>query len=154
MTYRRGISGKNNLDTSKRKHSKQNLEFTCPLYDTKIAFSVAIGIGASSSSFYYIFNVFGKEHENTWSKIEDFLNRINTPQIKTQRFSLGYMGTKCPEKTLVIYLFTMNKKWRLFNQYYLIAVLLNRTGCGVQRDILSFTTPVWRIQLQRQRGGA
>ncbi|NCC55880.1 MAG: N-acetylmuramoyl-L-alanine amidase, partial [Erysipelotrichia bacterium] len=69
----------------------KNLEFTCPLYDTKIAFSVAIGIGASSSSFYYIFNVFGKEHENTWSKIEDFLNRINTPQIKTQRFSLyGY----------------------------------------------------------------
>lgn len=69
----------------------KNLEFTCPLYDTKIAFSVAIGIGASSSSFYYIFNVFGKEHENTWSKIEDFLNRINLSQIKTQKFSLyGY----------------------------------------------------------------
>ena len=69
----------------------KNLQFIQPLYDTKIAIQVAIGIGASSTSFQYIFSVLGQEHENTWYKIEDFLSRINLSQIKTQKFILyGY----------------------------------------------------------------
>ncbi|HQM07492.1 MAG TPA: N-acetylmuramoyl-L-alanine amidase [Bacilli bacterium] len=69
----------------------KKLEYIQPLYDTKIGFSVAIGIGASSTSFNYIFHVKGKEYEDMWSKIEDFLDKINLSQIKTQKFYLyGY----------------------------------------------------------------
>lgn len=69
----------------------KKLEYIQPLYDTKIGFSVSIGIGSSSTSFNYIFDVKGKEYENVWSKIEDFLDKINLSQIKTQKFSLyGY----------------------------------------------------------------
>lgn len=69
----------------------KNLEYVEPLYDTKVALSVAIGIGYNSASFDYVFSVKGKEYESVWDKIETFLGKINLTEIKTQKFSLyGY----------------------------------------------------------------
>ena len=62
-----------------------------PLFTTTVAMDVAIGIGSSSTNFSYVFKVRGKEYNDIWEKITIFLEKINIPEIKNQKFSLyGY----------------------------------------------------------------